>query len=87
LQEDVLKEECISDHSSTIQADNETLQQIYEKFSSTCKRYTDIMAVKNQLQCHVFKRKSNTSSNTTVSQLTQLIIKLQTAAVMLQKWK
>ena len=84
MQRDRLQKACISDNSNSIQANNETLQQIYGNFSSTCKRYTDIMLVKNHLQCHVFKMISNATSNI-VSQLIQLIIKLQIAAVKLQK--
>ena len=51
------------------------------QFSSTCKRYTDVMALKNQLQCHVF---NSQLTSDTASHLTQLIINLQTAAVKLQ---
>ena len=59
---------------------NQALQKLYAKFSSTCKRYTDIMAIKTHLQCSVFN-----SEPSVTSQYTQLIIKLQTAAIKLQK--
>ena len=51
------------------------------EFSSTCKRYTDVIALKNQLQCHVF---NSVLTSDIASQLTLHIIKLQTAAVKLQ---
>ena len=51
------------------------------ELSSTCKRYTDIMALKNQLQCHVF---NSALTPNRASNLTQLIIKLQTAVINLQ---
>ena len=53
----------------------------FMQFSGTYKRYTDVMALKNQLHCHVFNSQITTD---TASQLTQLIINLQTAAVKLQ---
>jgi len=80
LQKDIFKNPCSSKYSDTTQAKIETLQQIYAKFSSTCKRYTDVMAIKTHLQCQVF-----TSEHSIIPQITQLIIKLQTAAIKLQK--
>ena len=56
----------------------------FMQFSGTCKRYTDLMALKNQLQCQVFNSQITTD---TASQLTQLIINLQTAAVDFRIWK
>jgi len=80
LQEVIFKEPCSSNYSGT---NIEKLQQIYAKFSSTCKRYTDVMAIKTHLQCQVF-----TSNHSITSKITQLIIKLQAAAIKLQKkWK
>jgi len=80
LQKDILFKRCGSHHSNTIQASNETLQQVYTKFTSTCKRYTDIMAVKTHLQYCILDSKQSITP-----QHTQLIITLQTAAIKLQK--
>ena len=58
------------------------MKDMFNEFSSSCKRYTHIMAFKHQLQCHVF----NTALEAdTTSLLTNLIITLQIAAVKLQK--
>jgi len=78
--QDILFKNCSSKHSNTIQSSNITLNQIYTKFSSTCKRYTDIMAVKTHLQYCIFD-----SEQSITPQHTQLIITLQTAAIKLQK--
>ena len=70
------------EHSVQTKTATDNINSVLMKFSSTCKRYTDVMALKNQLQSHVFS--SNLTSDT-ASQLTQFIIELQTAAVNLQK--
>jgi len=69
---------CNLDYSNTTPDNTDS---VFKKFSSTCKRYTDVMALKNQLQCHVFN--SNLTSDE-ASLLTNNIIKLQIAAVKLQ---
>ena len=70
---------CSTKHTET---DNDITEILVRQFSSTCKRYTDVMALKNQLQCRVF---NSELPSITTSKLTQLIIALQTAAVKLQK--
>ena len=60
----------------------ENIKSMLNGFSSTCKRYTPIMAFKQQLQCHIF----NTALETdTTLLLTNLIITLQIAAAKLQR--
>ena len=73
---------CTPLNSDELQITTDNTDSAFMQFSSTCKRYTDVMALKNQLQCHVFNSQLKSD---TASQLTQLIIKLQTAAIMLQK--
>ena len=51
-----------------------------DQLSSTCRRYTDVMALKNQLQCHVF-----TGTADIATRLTPFIIDLQLAAAKLQR--
>ena len=67
-------------HGVAADIPNETIDTMYRNFSSTCKRYTDVMALKHQLQCHVFRGTPDMAA-----QITPLIISLQTAAVKLQK--
>lgn len=57
---------------------------ILEHFTATCRRFTDILAFKDQLQ-KVLYNNNETLSNDILLQLTSLIIKLQTAAMKLQK--
>jgi len=58
------------------------LYQLLAQFSSTCKRYTDVMALKHLFLCHLF---NNSHLETTIiSELTNLIINLQKAAIKLQ---
>ena len=63
-----------------------SIKKMFTKLSSTCKRYTDVLALKNQLQCHMFHNElaNNARSNVTLK-ITQLLIALQTAATKLQK--
>ena len=68
---------CIP-HGVATDISNKAIDTMYSNFSSTCKRYTDFMALKNQLQCHVFRGTPDMAS-----QITPLIISLQTAAVKL----
>ena len=65
-------------HGIAADISNKAIDTMYSNFSSTCKRYTDVMALKNQLQCHVFKGAPDMAA-----QITSLIISLQTAAVKL----
>ena len=65
--------------SNQANSSEKMMLNIIKQFSSTCRRYTEVMALKNQLQCHMF---SGTPDVT--AQLTPLIISLQTAAVRLQ---
>ena len=72
---------CTPDESQAPSLVN--INEIVMELSSTCKRYTDIMALKNQFQCHVFN-KDATNDVETIAQLTKLLISLQTAAIDLQ---
>ena len=81
FQPDILLETCTPLNSDELQITTDNTDNVFLQFSSTCKRYTDVMALKNQLQCYVFN--SQLTSDTT-SQLIRLIIKLQTAAAKLQ---
>ena len=81
FQPDVLLKTCTPLNSHELQITTDNTDSAFMQFSSTCKRYTDVMVLKNQLQCHVFN--SQLTSHT-ASQLTQLIINLQTAALKLQ---
>ena len=62
---------------------NNNSNVIFKYFTPTCKRYTDILAFKDQLQ-KVLLINNQTLSNDTLLQLTSLIIDLQTAAMKLQ---
>jgi len=73
---------CNPEHSDEIQTITNNTDSALMKFSSTCKRYTDVIALKNQLQCHMF---NSVLTPDVASKLTLHIIKLQTAAVKLQK--
>jgi len=72
---------CNPEYSDEMITTTDNIDSVFMEFSSTCKRYTDVMAFKNQLQCHVFN--SNLTSDA-ASQLTNITIKLQIAAVELQ---
>ena len=74
----LLNKTCAPDGAATDVSD-EITTTIFSHFSSTCRRYTDVMAFKKQLQCHMFAGTSETAS-----QLTPLIIELHTAALKLQ---
>ena len=56
---------------------------IYKVFSATCRRYTDVMAHKHELQNLIFNSSSNL--NVTVS-ITSLIIQLEYAAFRLESF-
>ena len=62
---------------------NLKLSNIFLSFSATCRRYTDILALKDQLQKVLFDS-NETLSSEILLQLTSLIINLQTAAKNLQ---
>ena len=62
---------------------NNNSNVIFKYFTATCKRYTDILAFKDQLQ-KVLLINNETLSIDTLLQLTSLIIDLQTAAMKLQ---
>ena len=53
---------------------NTTIELILQNFTSICKRYTKVMAIKHQLQYHMFKRTS----------LIPVLVHLETAAFRLQ---
>jgi len=73
---------CTPERNNNDNVSLENLKSMLNGFSSTCKRYTHIMAFKQQLQCHIFNTALEAN---TVSLLTNLIITLQIAAVKLQK--
>ena len=81
FQPNVLMKTCTPLNSHELQITTDNTDSAFMQFSSTCKRYTDVMALKNQLQCHVFNSQLTPHI---ASQLTQLIINLQTAALKLQ---
>jgi len=81
FQSDALLKTCTPLNLNELQITTDNTDSAFMQFSSTCKRYTDVMALKNQLQCHVF---NSQLTSDTASQLTQFIINLQTAAVKLQ---
>ena len=62
---------------------NNNSNTIFKEFSATCRRYTDILAFKDQLQKVLFNN-NETLGNDNSLQLTSLMIKLQTAAMSLQ---
>ena len=64
-------------------SNNLKLSNIFLSFSATCRRYTDILALKDQLQKVLFDS-NETLSSEILLQLTSLIINLQTAAKNLQ---
>ena len=70
-------------HNSSLPSNNLKLSNIFQSLSATCRRYTDILAFKDQLQKVLFDS-NETLSNETLLQLTSLIINLQTAAKNLQ---
>ena len=78
LQQTALRKTC-TPHDVADDNKDEVIEKMFDQMSSTCKRYTDVMALKNQLQCHVFSGTPDTAT-----QLTPFIITLQTAAVKLQ---
>ena len=59
------------------------ISKIYRKLSATCKRYTDVLAFKNQIQKQMFDGNTKLSDDVLLV-LTSLIIKLQTIAMKLQ---
>ena len=81
FQPDILLETFTPLNSEDLQITTNNTDNVFMQFSSTCKRYTDVMALNNQLQCHVF---NSQLTSDTASQLIRLIIKLQTAAAKLQ---
>ena len=62
---------------------NTNVTIIFWELSATCRRYTDVLAFKDQLQNALFTN-ITTLINASLSKVTLLIIKLQTAAVKLQ---
>jgi len=56
---------------------------IYEDFSATCKRYTDVMAQKNELQRLIFTKNNNIQSSL-IHNITDIVIYLEDAALKLQ---
>ena len=68
---------------SSLPSNNLKLSNIFLSFSATCRRYTDILALKDQLQKVLFDSNEMLSSEILL-QLTSLIINLQTAAKNLQ---
>ena len=82
LQITLLKDSTVCTSKQLNETQKEALNQVLAQFSSTCKRYTDVMALKYLLQCHVFS--SQLPLNKT-SELANLIINLQRAAKRLQE--
>jgi len=61
------------------------VHRIFRHLEATCKRYTDILAFKDQLQKQLFINTNPALTNHTITlQLVSLIINLQTAAIKLQ---
>ena len=60
-------------HNSSLPNNNSNLNNIFLSFSATCRRYTDILALKDQLQKVLFDS-NETLSSEILLQLTSLII-------------
>ena len=73
-----------SSHFKDTTTDSLVNRDIVQNFHATCRRYTDAMAFKYQLQEVLFNSNKMLSSNTLALQITSLIINLQTAAMKLQ---
>lgn len=82
LQSILLQDKTVCTSNKLSETQKKTLNQVLAEFSSTCKRYTDVMALKYLLQCHVFNHELAAEM---ASNLGELIINLQTAAIKLQK--
>lgn len=90
IAEEITNISCNASQNFTAESDisadsfpNNNTNIIFEHFTATCRRYTDILAFKDQLQKVLFNN-NETLSNDILLQLTSLIIKLQTAAMKLQ---
>ena len=82
LQRTLLQNSTVCTSNQLSKTQKKTQNQLLSQFSSTCKRYTDVMALKHLLQCHLF---SSSPKVELTSKLTEIIINLQTAAIKLQK--
>jgi len=83
LQTNVVSTLCTPDGSQT-DTQFESINATVKELSSTCKKYTDVMALKNQLQCHIFNKDATNSVEKNITEITRLLISLQTAAIELQ---
>jgi len=76
--------EVMSRHSQSHHP-NKNVHRTFCHLGATCKRYTDILAFKDQLQKQLFNNTNPALTNHTIAlQLVSLIINLQTAAIKLQ---
>ena len=88
IMQEITNTSCVLSQSSfgkgrVYPSNNLKLSNIFLSLSATCRRYTDILALKDQLQKVLFDS-NETLSSEILLQLTSLIINLQTAAKNLQ---
>ena len=62
------------------------ISYMYKGFSATCRRYTDVMAHKHELQSIIFTMDDNSSNRSVTANIILSIIKLESAALRLQNF-